>query len=117
MPGKSIRGLSWFGVLVIARLSSGFWISQAQIDPKRPAAAWLYWVCIAFSEPKLLSTVISSRDALPFAHSGAWARMEALDSLRWTFLYELSIHGLAVALSVHQQCSWPGRQQACWPLG
>jgi hypothetical protein len=41
MPGKSITGLSWFVVLVIARLPSGFWMSQAQTDPKRPAAAWL----------------------------------------------------------------------------
>jgi hypothetical protein len=103
MPGKSITGLSWFVVLVIARLPSGFWMSQAQTDPKRPAAAWLNWVCIAFTDPKLLSTVISSRDALLFAHSGAWARMEALDSLRWPFLYEPAIHGPAVAVSVHQQ--------------
>jgi hypothetical protein len=32
------------------------------------------------------------------AHGGAWARLEALDSLRWTFLDVLVIHGPAVAV-------------------
>jgi hypothetical protein len=32
------------------------------------------------------------------AHGGAWARLEALDSLRWPFLDVPVIHGPAVAV-------------------
>jgi len=32
------------------------------------------------------------------AHGGAWARLEALDSLRWPFLHAPVIHGPAVAV-------------------
>ena len=77
MPGRSISGLSWLAVLVIARDPSGRRISQAQPEPKRSAAARAKRCCRASGEPKAaVIAAASSGEGAPPWPGGAITRQK-----------------------------------------
>ena len=63
-------GLSWFGVLVIARLPSDLLTTQAQPLPKRPAAAALNLLLSSSREPKAESMAPFRSPEGPFVLDG-----------------------------------------------